>query len=266
MKNILLLVHDDEGQESRLQSALDLTRALDGHLTCVDVTPPVVIAGDLYLGFGEGSVISDERKSEARNKAALTARLAHEDVTWEWLDAYGDIASCVLKASSMADLVVVSRRLDDYPLPDMHGIASKILMHARVPIVAVPEDLQRFNANGKAVIAWDGQNSMIATMKACVPLLRLAKEVEIFTIRGEAMKAEPSEAAKYLSRQGIEAEVRLIAGGYESDSRLIADECQARNADYLLMGAYNHGRLIETFGGTTRRMLSDSTVPLVLGH
>lgn len=39
MKNILLLVHDDDGQEVRLQAALDLVRALDGHLTCVDVTP-----------------------------------------------------------------------------------------------------------------------------------------------------------------------------------------------------------------------------------
>jgi nucleotide-binding universal stress UspA family protein len=32
------------------------------------------------------------------------------------------------------------------------------------------------------------------------------------------------------------------------------------------MGAYNHGRLIETFGGTTRQMLSDTAVPLILGH
>ena len=27
MKNVLLLVHDDQGQEARLQAALDLTRA-----------------------------------------------------------------------------------------------------------------------------------------------------------------------------------------------------------------------------------------------
>ena len=36
MKNILLLVHDDHGQEARLQAALDITRAVEGHLTCVD--------------------------------------------------------------------------------------------------------------------------------------------------------------------------------------------------------------------------------------
>lgn len=266
MKNILLLVHDDEGQESRVQAALDLTRALGGHLTCIDVVPPVIIAGDLYAGFGEGAIISDERKSEARNKAALTGRFAHEDVSWDWIDAYGDIASCVLKFSTLADLVVLSRKLDDYPLPDMHGIASKILMHARVPIVAVPEDLPMFDLTGKVVIAWDGQSSVIATMKACVPLLRLAREVEIFTVLGGEVKSEPTEAAKYLSRHGIDAEVRVIERGGEAEHLLIADECQAGGASYVLMGAYNHGRLIETFGGTTRRMLSESKMPLVLGH
>ena len=38
MKNILLLVHDDAGQEARFQAALDIGRAVEGHLSCLDVT------------------------------------------------------------------------------------------------------------------------------------------------------------------------------------------------------------------------------------
>ena len=43
MKNILALMHDDSGQEARYQVALDVTRALEGHLTCLDLTyiPPM---------------------------------------------------------------------------------------------------------------------------------------------------------------------------------------------------------------------------------
>jgi nucleotide-binding universal stress UspA family protein len=266
VKNVLLLVHDDDGQEARLQAALDLSRSIDGHLTCLDVTPPLIVAGGFSAGFGEGAIVSDERESEAKNKAALTARLASEDVSWDWQDAYGDIASCVLKHASLADLVVLSRRLDDFPVPDMHSIASKIVMHARVPIVAVPDSTPGFDATGKAVIAWDGQNAAIRTMKACIPLLAMAREVEIFSVRGEAMKAEPVDAARYLSRHGIAAEVRLIERGYDTVHRLIADECEARSASYLLMGAYNHGRLAEAFGGTTRQMLNECTLPVILGH
>src|SRR3546814_15356156 len=39
MKSVLLHINRDSGQKSRLQAALDLVRAQEGHLTCVKVTP-----------------------------------------------------------------------------------------------------------------------------------------------------------------------------------------------------------------------------------
>src|SRR3546814_18931738 len=39
MKSVLLHINRDSGQKSRLQAALDLVRAQEGHLTCVQVTP-----------------------------------------------------------------------------------------------------------------------------------------------------------------------------------------------------------------------------------
>ena len=35
MKNILLLIHDDPGQEARLQAALDITRAVEAFRTAI---------------------------------------------------------------------------------------------------------------------------------------------------------------------------------------------------------------------------------------
>lgn len=266
MKNILLLIHDDDGQEARLQAALDLTRALEGHLSCIDVTPYPAIAGGLYGGFGEGVILSDERESEAKNKAALTARLANEDVSWDWKDATGEIVKCVLEAASLADLIVVNRKLEEFPLPDMRTIASRLLMHVRVPVVAVPEGLERFNAGGRALIAWDGQGAAIATMRACVPLLQLASDVHIFMARDGAELTEPAEAAAYLSRHCIHASIRIIDDGLHAADQLIAEEARNWNADYVMMGAYSHGRLMEAFGGVTKRMLNNSKLPLVLSH
>ena len=39
MKTVLLYVSEDNGTESRLQAALDLARAFESHLDCVQVTP-----------------------------------------------------------------------------------------------------------------------------------------------------------------------------------------------------------------------------------
>ncbi|WP_022684647.1 universal stress protein [Sphingobium bisphenolivorans] len=265
MKNVLLLVHDDEGQEARLQAALDLTRALGGHLQCIDVTPFPVIAGDLYAGFGETALMLDERDSEARNKARISARLGKEDVSWDWVDTTGEIASCLLKEAALADIVVLNRQLDSYPLPDMRTIASQILMHARVPVLAVPQDVKGF-AMKRALLAWDGHPSCIATMRACTPLLALAEEVEVMTIKDGSIQAEPSDAARYLSRHNVNASIRVLNDRLHPVDAIIEEEASQWKADYVIMGAFGRGRIMETFGGVTRRLLTRGKLPLVLGH
>ncbi|MEZ0497298.1 universal stress protein [Sphingomonas sp. IW22] len=264
MKNILLLAHDDKGQEARLQAALDLARALDGHLSVIDVTMVPNIASD-YDGTGSAMLLADERDREAHNKARLQARLASEDIVWSWSDVTGFPAEAVIDAAALADLIILNRRLDQFPYPDFAELASRIVMKARKPVVAVPDDARGFKL-GRALIAWDGQGSAAATTQACVPLLAMADEVQIFMARDGAEQTEPTEAAQYLSRHNIHASIRVVDDGLTAADRLIADEAANWHADYILMGAYGRGRLMETFGGVTRRMLAHGKLPLILGH
>lgn len=268
MKNILLLVHDDAGQEARLQTALDLARGLAGHLTCIDVVQlPALIGADAYSGAAQAMLVADEREREADNAATMKKRLAHEDVSWNWKDATGDMAQAVIEAADVADLIVVNRDLDSVSSIDMRGIAARVATRSRQPIVAVPEQATRFPVNGRALIAWDGSASVNATMRACVPLLKLASAVHIFTAIDGAEGIDAEEAATYLSRHDIYPSIKRIEDGLTAPDRLIAEEARIWNADYCLMGAYNHGRLAEAiFGGVTRRMLKSSTLPLVMGH
>jgi len=268
MKNMLLLVHDDAGQEARLQAALDITRALGGHLDCLDVTPYPVVAGGAVMGYGESVVVMDERDSEANNKAALTERLAREDVSWGWADTMGEMATSVLQAADLADLIILNRALDGYPLPNMRDITSRIVERTNAGVLAVPETLERF-AFDRALVAWDGGRSAAAALRAAVPLLALASEVEIFMARDdgeEDARNDPEKAATYLSRHGIHARVKIADGAGDRPDAMIAREAESWRADYIVMGAYGRGRLRETFGGVTKRMLIDSKLPLLLGH
>jgi nucleotide-binding universal stress UspA family protein len=268
MKNMLLLVHDDAGQEARLQAALDITRALGGHLDCLDVTPYPVVAGGAVMGYGESVVVMDERDSEANNKAALTERLAREDVSWGWADTMGEMATSVLQAADLADLIILNRALDGYPLPNMRDITSRIVERTNAGVLAVPETLERF-AFDRALVAWDGGRSAAAALRAAVPLLALASEVEIFMARDdeeEETRNDPEKAATYLSRHGIPASVKIADEATERPDAMIAKEAESWRADYIVMGAYERGRLRETFGGVTKRMLIDSKLPLLLGH
>lgn len=264
MKNILLLVHDDHGQEARLQAALDITRAVEGHLTCIDVTPYPLIAGDGF-GFAETVVILDERESEAKNKSVISERLSREDVSWSWIDAMDEIANAILDAADLADLIILNRALDGFPMPDMRDIASRIVARASAPVLAVPETLERFELE-RALVAWDGRPSAAAALRAAVPLLVFAKEVEIFTAQGSDNHIVPEDAAAYLSRHGIAANVRKTDIGKFHADFLISDEAKMFRADYIVMGAYGRGRLRETFGGITKNLLTKSKFPLLMSH
>lgn len=266
MKNILLIVHDDAGQEARFQAALDIGRALEGHLTCLDIVRMPVIAGD-FGGTATAMLLADEREREGQNRVALEARLKHEDLPWDWIDMTGDLAECATRASGLADIIVCNRGLDSFPQPDMATVAGSIAIRSGKPVVAVADDCPRFDAAGKALIAWDGSEPAMAVTRACVPLLKRAEAVEIFTVDDGSGHGSTEEAATYLSRHGIHASIKRVHGLGRRPDALIAEECAEWGASYCVMGAFGHNRLKETlFGGVTRRMLSDSKVPLILGH
>lgn len=265
MKTVLLLVHDDAGQEARLQAALDLTRALNGHLRCVDVTSVPIFAGD-YDGAAQAMILAEERKAEAANRIAVETRLAHEQAPWDWVDATGDVARCLMREAGLADLIVVNCKRDRLLDVEPRGVVSDIAMEARCPVVAVPDNVRGIDVTGPVVIAWDGSPPVMATLRAGAPLLKLASSVELFTA-GDHDGAPAEAAAAYLSRHDIHATIRRVSADGDKPHAQILEACAAAGAGYCLMGAYGHGRLKEElFGGVTRLMLDAAQLPLLLGR
>lgn len=268
MKNILLLVHDDAGQEARLTAALDMARALEGRLTCLDVVHvPAMIDGDYYAMDATSMLLADEREREAANRRTLEARLAGEGVAWTWVDATGDMAGCITDAAGLADLIVVNGSLASSDLADMQGIVGDVIRRSRTPVLAVPDAARGFDARGCALIAWDGSDPVVTTMRACVPLLKLAGEVRIFTVDDGSVRLPAEEAAVYLALYGIHSVLTRVEERHAPADRLIGEACAEAGASYCLMGGYSHSPIAEAlFGGVTRRMLAHSSLPLILGH
>ena len=267
MKNILLLVHDDAGQEARLQAALDIGRALQGHLTCLDVAIVPSLVGADYVGdAGFNLLLADEREREATNRSVLEARLADEEVPWDWSDVIGELPRCLENASGLADLIVVNRELDGFPLPDMRTTAGELIVRSNKPVLAVPESLRRFDF-GAALVAWDGSPAAAAALRAAVPLLKLADRVVIVEIDDRSVIAPAEDAAAYLSRHDIHPIVQRVARSNAGTAQTLLDLAASGEFGYVVMGGFSHQRFLEAlFGGVTRTMLGKSPVPLFLAH
>lgn len=267
MKNILLLVHDDSGQEARLQAALDITRAVQGHLTCLDVTIIAPMIDDGYGVSGGAMLLELERNTESANRKRLEARLAREDVSWEWIDVTNYLEPAIEGAAALADLIVVNREIDTLPLPDVRGVAAQLVVKSGKPILAVPDDIRAFDAAGAALIAWDGSREASAALSAAVPLLALAKAVIILEVQDGSVKDSAEQAAAYLSRHDIHARILQLPADGEAPADIILADANSGKFAYLVMGGFGHSRLVEAlFGGVTRKMLKESRIPLFLAH
>lgn len=266
MKNVLLLIHDDIGQEARLQAALDLTRSLSGHLACLDIVQIPVLAGTEYYPDAELMLLAEAREREAANAQHVKQRLEAEDIAWSWIDHTGNIGPLIEDAAALADVIVLNTAIAAHMGPDMRSIVSDVVLKAGKPVLTVPETARGVDLGGHVLVAWDGSPPAAEVLRAATPLLALSAGVtiiEVGTITGDPAE----EAASYLSRHGVHARIERLdelEGGVAGMLLMIMAQ---RRPTYCIMGAYGHSRLRESlFGGITRRMLAEAPIPLLLGH
>lgn len=266
MKNILLLLHDDIGQEARLQAALDVVRAVNGHLQCLDVTIPPHFVGDFYAGSGAGILLAEERDRENANRSMIEKRLKKEGVSWDWHDVTGTPALMIREFADFADLIVLSSQLGQWPMEDPRRMAGQVVMQTRRPVLTVPETARGLATTGHAVVAWDGSREANQALRLAVPLLQSAEIVTLISFERKADGFSAQDAATYLSRHGIHARITAEQPlGTVADA--ILNKIEDMDAAYLVMGAFGHSPATEAlFGGVTRTLLSASEIPLFLAH
>jgi len=263
MKNILLLVHEDAGQEARLQTALSLTRAVNGHLKWLDVVVLPELAGDPYMATSAALLFEHEQNRAEANRRKLCERLTNEDVSWSLDAVIGDITSSLTRAAAMADIIVVDRSAEGV----IWSTAGDLIVKSGKPVLTVSPGDENFNPCGCSIVAWNGSSSSIAALQATTPLLRLSTSVILLEIEDGSVEISSRDAASYLSRHGVHALIRYERPKGRKVSDILLEEVHDRGADYVVMGGFGHSRLTQTlFGGVTRTLLAHCPVPMVLMH
>lgn len=271
MKSIIVYADTSPSMTSRTEAALDLARAHKAHITFVIVTPySSYVALDPMGGvFVANAALENIREEETRLDDLISQEMANEDVSWDVLHYDGDAVDCVLGASRLADIIVVSLgHAKGAHKPQSFLEVSDMAEHSGCPILAIPHDQTRFAATGTAAIAWNGSHECANAVRSAVPMLKMAGEVHIIIADKEPENYPSTMLARYLSRHGIKAELHNVARGSSlSIEEVIEGELKRLDADWMVMGAYGHSRMRQTLlGGTTRHFLTQSKVPLLLAH
>lgn len=267
MKSIMVHAGNDSAFEGRLQVGLDLARRFQGHISLILPRPTQdYVAFDM---FGGAHFVAEafEAAEKEREKLCtqIDARLKAEDVSWDWQMFDGTTSDALINAARLADILVMSLDRED-AAGTARALISDVVTVSRTPILAVPAKTSRLSFD-RAMVAYDGGFEAANALRVAVPLLQAASFVRISEIEMVPEQFPITDAATYLSRHGINAEIAVAAKGDPSVEERLLAEANAWVPDFLVMGAYSHGRWRETlFGGVTRFMLGALGIPVLLAH
>ena len=270
IKSILFVVHDDEGLQKRLQTALSLARACSAHLQFLQIIPlEAYTVVDTYGGtFASGEIVEALEDQAAKVRSGLEEHLGKEDVSWSYAVTTSATLPELLKNAALADLVVMGRH------PSWHefsrtgpGLLGAFLCNTRAPLCIPGEGRKSFDPFGTAVIAWNGSIEGANAVRSAIGLLRLASSVRVIRYAEEKETAFPDTALlEYLSRHGVHAEMESHLPKNSICEDLIFFAARV-GAEYIVMGGYGHSRAGEFFfGGVTRELLRACPVSLLIAH
>ena len=257
-----ILVHAERGPagKARIETALSLARMTGGHVTLLIDTPVMRYTTMDAMG---GAVVASEALQEAMSSDDAFARsssehLSKEDVPFTVLRAEIEPIDALARAARLADIVITARRdptTGDLPLS------------LRCPVLAVNDGKMLSFPLSRVCLAWDGSAEAATALRSAIPLLAGCEDVTIITIEDAPGDWPAIDAAAYLSRHGIQAEVQSLAR-IGSVEETLARELQLRQCQLLVMGAFGHSRMREfLFGGVTRSFLDfESAPPLMLAN
>ncbi|MBN8909554.1 MAG: universal stress protein, partial [Rhodospirillales bacterium] len=121
-------------------------------------------------------------------------------------------------------------------------------------------------------VAWNASREAARAVNDALPLLEGAKLVTVVAINprqgiGGHGDVPAADIVLHLARHGVKAEAAHTVANDISDGEALLSYAADLGVDLIVAGAYGHSRAREmVFGGVTRTLLSEMTVPVFLSH
>ena len=119
------------------------------------------------------------------------------------------------------------------------------------------------------LIAWNSSTEQARVTALSMPILRKAERVTVLSvIGGNTVPGPPAEQiVTYLQRNGIAAAPMEVPLEGRETGAAILDTAKSLGCDLVVKGAYTQSRLRQMiFGGATRHILENTTIPVLMAH
>jgi len=280
-----------------LDAALHLAKRFGAHVdalhAALDPRDSVAYLGDGMTGTMISQVMaaaekeSEERAAKARTVFVetcqeLSVTISDDppagDTTGAATASFRSVAGhqdvLIAHYGRLSDLTVGGRSVTDSTTALPVALEAAIMETGR-PVFVTPSLETEWDPSsfiGKNVaVAWSGSPEAARAISFSMPFLHDANKVCIIYHGGELVDRKGVEELRdYLKWHGIksiaESDISKLVDKMSTGESLLAQTDQV-DSDLLVMGAFTHSRLRQIiFGGTTRHIMENSNIPLLLAH
>lgn len=281
MKNTTtLLVIDIDTADTVIADLAESAFQNQTHLSCLMIGPapvPPMYAygispyGSMHVPDNWGELLNSSRKALIDRESEIEVLLARSGVSADVqsvLCPTADIKNTVARRARVCDTAHIAPNLRAKS-DVMHEVAHGVLFNSPIGLMLNASPSKHAD---HVFVAWNTGAAASSAVHVALPYLRTAKDVVVAcfdplaTIEGEG--ADPGiDVAAWLSHHGCSVTVSQFPTGGREVGRCILDRAKEQGADLVVMGAYGHARMIEAiFGGTTRTMIEQTELPVLLAH
>jgi nucleotide-binding universal stress UspA family protein len=274
-KEVLAPVITLEEDEAALAAAGEVAHKFGGRAIALNVAIHVgsAFARQEPLSAVLADIAKGSRSKAAQEREKIVAWISRGPHAFELRDVTVERAvneDEIVAHARVADLTVLARtELHDVA---RRGLLEDVLFKSGRPVLLVPSRPVEERSWERVVIGWNATAEATHAVAAALPLLQAADAVAVATVDAKPSRSGHGEApghelAAHLARHGVRVDVHNVDSAGRSEGSALLDDAIAFGADAIVMGAYGHSRAREFFfGGVTRELLAQSSIPLFLAH
>ncbi|WP_426689607.1 universal stress protein [Rhodanobacter ginsengiterrae] len=185
----------------------------------------------------------------------------------DWIIARSGIAQSLRWLGARHDLAVIER--DIVQTSGLLDILGEAILACGMPCLILPPRWNRELRFERIVIGCNGSLEAIRAIHSALPFLKAASQVSL--VDGDVRDGDEDrprfDPFVYLLRHGIAPRPSYVRSSSAMAGEILLQEVANIDADLLVMGAYGRSRMRErVFGGATRRVLEEATIPVLMQH
>jgi len=276
-KSLFSVLTDAALIDETLDHAVAMAAAHDAHLDVLCLGVDRSHTGYYYAGAS--AVVLQETLARAKEDAEaveekVRARLKRESVLWAaeaGVAQLADIGRHVATRVRFSDLAVLPKPYGEGRGVELEPATESALFEGSTPALIVPQSAKPQPRPKRIMVGWNESTEALTAVRAALPLLSAAEVVHVVVVdpptHGPSRSDPGGLLSQYLARHGVRVEIDVLSKTLSRLSDILLRHASDMDAEMIVMGAYGHSRFREAiFGGATRTMLEDATLPVLMAH